>query len=191
MPCSAHLDLEGFRGFRVFERVMYDTMEEDDDSNKWLESIEELCRDIASVGLSSVHYLEIIIDAEDSREMPPPTRPLDLAAMPVSDFQDLTMDVKRRLVSVLGSDAPRQACFETRDLWRDMQRGGTLKEEFLEAVQKPTATFQEYWDPAGSKYKALRKVAGGFATIFPGSSAVESEFSTVNRDKSPLPLPLS
>lgn len=77
------------------------------------------------------------------------------------------------------------------DQEKDIQRGGTLKSEFENAAEKPTATFKECWAPASGMYENPRIVSGGFATIFPGSSTVESEFSIRNQDKSPQPSRLA
>eukprot|EP00173_Palmaria_palmata_P001766 Plantae.Rhodophyta-Palmaria_palmata.ctg20234.p1 GENE.Plantae.Rhodophyta-Palmaria_palmata.ctg20234~~Plantae.Rhodophyta-Palmaria_palmata.ctg20234.p1 ORF type:complete len:157 (-),score=15.84 Plantae.Rhodophyta-Palmaria_palmata.ctg20234:449-889(-) len=129
--------------------------------------------------------MEKIISAEENREMPPPARPLQVTKVSTTDFQDGVLDVKRRLVSVLGAHAPRQACIEHVELRREMGRNGILKSTFEEAAEKETATFQECWAPAGTKFQTLRKVCSGFATVFPGSSPVESEFSIVNQDKRP------
>ena len=88
------------------------------------------------------------------------------------------------MVAVLGGNAPRVACDEQSELRRVVRRDGELKEAFKKAGTK-TASFADCWAPAGVQFPMLRTVAAGFATIFPGSSPVESDFSILRQDKSP------
>ena len=164
-------------------RQLYDIVEDEEDEER-LEMILRVTRDIATVALTAVHYLDLIVEEEDKREMPPPTRPLALAEMSVRDFQDIVNGVKRRMVAVLGGNAPRVACDEQSELRRVVRRDGELKEAFKKAGTK-TASFADFWAPAGVQFPMLRTVAAGFATIFPGSSPVESDFSILRQDKSP------
>lgn len=134
---------EGILELGLDARNRFDTIEDDDDEIDRLAGVIEVCRDISSVGFTTVYYLELNSAAEDDREMPTPVRQLDIAAMSASDFQDFVMDVKRRLVETLGSDSPRQACSEHRDLKKEVQRDGTLKSRLTDAISGPTAIFLE------------------------------------------------
>ncbi|KAJ8571353.1 hypothetical protein ON010_g5486 [Phytophthora cinnamomi] len=40
--------------------------------------------------------------------------------------------------------------------------------------------FANCWDSLDAQYPALKRFAGGLATIFPGTSTVESDFSLLN-----------
>lgn len=117
------------------------------------------------------------------REMPPPVMPLGLADMHISVFQDIVAGVKDMLVLTFFPNAPKQACKDHHALKRDIQNSQSLKKRFKDACEGPA--FQQCWNPAASKYGLLRKLAGGFASFFPGGRAVESDFSILNQDKSP------
>lgn len=181
-------------------RELFDTINDKEDSDAEFESLQEdilsresaskgsiynVCKDVATVGLITVNYLEKLISDEDNREMPPPTRPLGIASLSASDFQDIVRDTKQRIVSFFGADGPRTACFEQNELRKEISRDGNLKAELEKAASQPTATFKCCWEPLGVKYSVLRKIAAGFATVFPGSSPVESEFSILKQDKRP------
>lgn len=174
---------ERFPDFGLDARDLFDTVEDEEDEER-TKLVLLVTRDVAAIALTSVYYLDLIIEEEDKREMPPPTRPLPLSRMPVRDFQDIINGVKRRVVAGLGSNAPRQACNEQSELRRLVNRDGDLKKSFEDAATT-TATFAECWAPAGAQFPTLRAIAAGFATIFPGSSPVESDFSLLRQDKSP------
>jgi hypothetical protein len=40
--------------------------------------------------------------------------------------------------------------------------------------------FREGWDPFGQRFPKLRQFCAGIATVFPGTSTVESDFSALN-----------
>ena len=48
---------------------LHDTVEDDAQDDEYLrdEAVVEVCYDAASVGLTTVHYLYLVIDAEDCR----------------------------------------------------------------------------------------------------------------------------
>lgn len=174
---------ESLPDFGLDARNLYDTVEDEEEDERD-DMSRQVSRDVAAVALTTVHYLDAIIEEEDKREMPPPTKPLGIAEMPVTDFQDIVNGVKRRIVAGLGSNAPREACDEHSELRKLVRRNGELKASF-EVADTKTSTFAECWAPAGTQFPMLRTVAAGFATIFPGSSPVESDFSILRQDKSP------
>ena len=44
-------------------------------------------------------------------------------------------------------------------------------------------SFQTCWKPLGNKFKKLRQYCGGVASVMPGTSSVESDFSIINWTK--------
>ena len=44
------------------------------------------------------------------------------------------------------------------------------------------ATFNESWNIVKSRFEYLQKFCGGLATVFPGTSQVESDFSLTKRE---------
>lgn len=166
-------------------RELYDTVNDDDDESYAAECKLSIIRDVAAVALTTTYYMDLIIEEEKDREMPPSVRPLGIAALETADFQEVVMGVKRRIKEGLGPNAPRDACSEHKQLQRAVSRDGSLKKNLEAAASGAAATFSTCWEPPGIFYPTLRKVAAGFAYIFPGQSAVESEFSVLRQDKSP------
>jgi hypothetical protein len=72
-----------------------------------------------------------------------------------------------------------------KELQLALTRSPRLKAELEGMAAKPTASFQSCWLPVMPRYPNLREVAAGLATVFPGSSSVESDFSILKQDKSP------
>jgi hypothetical protein len=46
--------------------------------------------------------------------------------------------------------------------------------------QPATSGFAESWAPVGTRFPRLIQFCGGLATVFPGTSSVESDFSVIN-----------
>lgn len=116
--------------------------------------------------------------------MPPPMRPLQLAELSVTECQDVILDVKRRLNSVRRVEAARQACAEHFKLRLAVAERRDAGIGVTKRVRESNSDVEEYWAPVGVEYNMLRTVAGGFATIFPGSSPTESDFSILRQEKS-------
>ena len=47
----------------------------------------------------------------------------------------------------------------------------------------PNVSFETAWQPLCGRFQALNQFAGGLATVFPGTSSVESDFSILKRSK--------
>jgi hypothetical protein len=48
------------------------------------------------------------------------------------------------------------------------------------------STFDDAWHLLGEKFTLLRDFAGGLATVFPSTAAVESDFSLIKWEKNEL-----
>jgi hypothetical protein len=57
----------------------------------------------------------------------------------------------------------------------------------LEAVHSHSAvqSFKECWSPLGKDYNALKEYCGGLASVMPGTSSVEADFSLINWTRDP------
>lgn len=45
--------------------------------------------------------------------------------------------------------------------------------------------FVDSWNPYGDRYSMLRRFSGGMATVFPGTSTVEADFSLLGNQETP------
>eukprot|EP00173_Palmaria_palmata_P004187 Plantae.Rhodophyta-Palmaria_palmata.ctg5187.p1 GENE.Plantae.Rhodophyta-Palmaria_palmata.ctg5187~~Plantae.Rhodophyta-Palmaria_palmata.ctg5187.p1 ORF type:complete len:133 (+),score=26.87 Plantae.Rhodophyta-Palmaria_palmata.ctg5187:185-583(+) len=76
---------ERLREFGLDARTLYHTVEDEEEEQR-MEMALRVARDIATVALTTVYYFDLIVEEENQREMPPPTKPLALAEMPIRDF---------------------------------------------------------------------------------------------------------
>jgi hypothetical protein len=83
------------------------------------------------------------------------------------------------------AELSRAACEDHQALKRELLRSPDVKIDLQRTAAVPTASFQSCWRPLLPGHPNLREVAAGLATIFPGSSSVESDFSILKLDKSP------
>lgn len=117
----------------------------------------------------------MIIPAEENREKPPPFRPFDLTAIFLSDFQDTILDVKLRLLDVLGSDAPMKAGIKYIYLRIELQGNGTLKKRSLKRQRRQ----QPISKNAGLRVAASAKFCGKYLAamlLFSKAQSVWSHF---------------
>ena len=61
------------------------------------------------------------------------------------------------------------------------QGNGTIKAA-LDACTSKTS-FEGRWGILGAQFQKLRRLCGGFASVFPGTSTVESDFSVIGWEK--------
>ena len=70
---------------------------------------------------------------------------------------------------------------EFRELVCMYQRNGTIKAS-LDACTSKTS-FEGGWGNLGTQFQKLKRLCGGFASVFPGTSTVESDFSVIGWEK--------
>jgi hypothetical protein len=69
---------------------------------------------------------------------------------------------------------------------RDLRMKFLKKDEFIcDALEasKDVIGFSKAWAPLAQRYPGLCGFAGGLATVYPGTSRVESDFSIMNWEK--------
>jgi hypothetical protein len=93
--------------------------------------------------------------------------------------------MRARLTRNRSAELARAACEEHQALKRELLRSPDVKADLQRTAAAPTASFQSCWRPLLPGYPNLREVAVGLATIFPGSSSVESDLPILKLDKSP------
>jgi hypothetical protein len=52
-------------------------------------------------------------------------------------------------------------------------------------------SLKDSWSPLGKEYDALKEFCGGLASVMPGTSSVESDFSLINWTRDPHSKSLS
>ena len=70
---------------------------------------------------------------------------------------------------------------------QQMKRSYREEQTFAGAIDayKDTYSFEDCWSPLGIGFEELKSFAGGIATVMPGTSSVEADFSLINWHKDP------
>jgi hypothetical protein len=146
-----------------------------------------VAKNVAVLGLTAVHGLTRVLkrEREKDRPIPLPCRPLPLAYLTSEEFLSRILNLRIRLTRNRSAELARAACEEHQALKLELLRSPAAKADFKRGAASPTASFPSCLRPLLLGYSNLREVAAGLATIFPGSSSVESEFSILKLDKSP------
>lgn len=112
--------------------------------------------------------------------------PLSPGEMACSELQDLALNLKPRLTQSLSSGSSHSARKEHKELRKALHNSPPFREELADAALKVVVAeeFSACWRPVGEKYACLRLLACGIATVFLGSSSVETDFYNLILDKS-------
>jgi hypothetical protein len=136
--------------------------------------------DVAAIALTTVHGLYLIeLDAEKDGSKLYPKLPLSLSVMSPRQMQDLLVQMGPRLSATLPAAFPHKVCADHIDLKR-MLRNNTAMEKDLESAAEISSVYNgsnACWAPLSTAFPHLRHFARGLATVFLGSSSVESDFS--------------
>ena len=126
-------------------------------------------------------------DAQNSAtEELPPVLPIDLCSMSSREFTAALQQQKVRLNKKFTEEEIEKIGKQFRDLRLAFREEGGLKQSLDQAQSNSKFTgdsFQKCWKPLGSKYNELRQYCGGIASVMPGTSSVESDFSIINWTK--------
>jgi hypothetical protein len=169
-------------------RSLVNELEQDDQRGEGPEELRSVIKEIAVVALTTVEGLRLLSVSRTSSNGPsqrlPSVLPLDVAKIPPHEFIDIVADHADRFRSLYGSEAVDSISAEHRELRRAVEHGNEpeLQRRLTDAA-KETRGFLELWKPVGRRFENLRLLLGGIATVFPGSSTVESDFSIINYEK--------
>jgi hypothetical protein len=108
----------------------------------------------------------------------PPVLPLGLDALQTREFSRIIQEQRPRLILSWEAQRVQRIDDEFRMFKIALHNESSLKI----VLQSTTSTdgFQESWEILGARFPTLRDFCGGLATIFPGTSSVESDFSILN-----------
>jgi hypothetical protein len=121
---------------------------------------------------------ESAADNSISQEKLPPLLSRDLRSLPPREFNSIVLKQARRLAR----SGREELCT---DLEREFIQfkcaihDDTALREELE-IQPSIVSFADGWRPLGVRFSKLRQFCVGIATVFPGKSTVESDFSVIN-----------
>jgi len=118
----------------------------------------------------------------------PPVLPLDLCSVHSRDFisclqQQRIIRLKQKNSDVEVEKIDDQFC-KLRLAFNKEQSGFS---QMLKNSQACSAiqSFEQCWKPLGNEYEDLQRFCGAIASVMPGTSSVESDFSLINWTKDP------
>lgn len=125
-------------------------------------------------------------DRNSSADELPPVLPLDLCSVHSRDFMACLQQQRIRLKQKFSDEEVEQIDRQFRQLRLAFteQRGFS---DMLQNAQGGTTvqSFEQCWGPLGKDFEYLKWYCGGIASIMPGTSSVESDFSLINWTKDP------
>ena len=154
-----------------------DILKEEDE-----ESYDKVITTYATFALDVIRGTSDIVVERDMRNNAstelPPVIPLELLKLSSRQFASLLEKQKWRLSFKFTNEE-----IESMD-----QQFGRLKIAYREEgafcnsldAYKDVQDFKACWSPLGDVYKLLREFCGGIATVMPGTSSVEADFSLIN-----------
>lgn len=116
----------------------------------------------------------------------PPVLPLDLCTVHARDFTACLQLQRIRLRQTFSDEMVERIDEQFRTLRLAFQEQSGFR-EMLRNAQQTTAvqSFEQCWAPLGNDYEDLQQFCGGIASVMPGTSSVESDFSLINWTKDP------
>jgi hypothetical protein len=116
----------------------------------------------------------------------PPVLPVDLCAMTPRDFSKALQNQRDRLLTKVSDEDIEDIDAQFRRL-RNAYREEAGVKVTLDAVHShgTLQAFKDSWSPLGKEYNALKEYCGGIASVMPGTSSVESDFSLINWTRDP------
>jgi hypothetical protein len=115
---------------------------------------------------------------EAAKHKLPNVLPRELMAIPPRKFIEVILQHTERL-----RRGRRQGlCIDLEREFKGFKEAARDDSSLAAALEKQldTVSFSDGWEPLGHRFPKLRQFCGGIATVFPGMSTVESDFSVLN-----------
>ena len=122
----------------------------------------------------------------------PPVLPVDMCSMAPRAFSAVLQKQKDRLLAKVSEEDIENVDAQFRRLriaYRE-DDGMKLRLDANHSTNK-VQSFKDSWSPLGKEYDALKEFCGGLASVMPGTSSVESDFSLINWTRDPYSKSLS
>ena len=143
---------------------------------------------VDTIGATIINMIEGvhgIVAERDSRneqgQSLPPVMPHRLRHVRGREFSDIVRQQLERLRSRWTANDIDQIELEF-SRFLAVVRGEEMLRAALENCDNQT-TFEQGWSLLGKRFPLLEKFCGGLASVFPGTSSVESDFSVVKWEK--------
>jgi hypothetical protein len=162
-------------------------LEEDD--------IEMLETSFAEMFVELVNGFDSVVAERDSNnnaslELLPAVTPQGLVRLRRSEFAAITIRFKARMRR---NGIDEQSSERVENDFNDLLRAYRMEEPLKKSIDDKSqrSSFQESWSMVDGRFPDLQNFCGGIASIFPNTSRVEADFSTIKREKNDLRMALS
>ena len=147
---------------------------------------EMVTRSISEVLVSLIDGISKIVVERDNSNLgsdleTPPCLPHELVNLNGRDFAELLRSQRGRIVTAFDEQELDGLEDEYRELVSMYRKNQTIKEA-LDGCTLMTS-FEGGWGILGTRFPKLKRLCGGFASVFPGTSTVESDFSVIGWEK--------
>lgn len=107
-----------------------------------------------------------------------PIHPTDFLNLRPTQFQALIYTHLSRLQKAFGQDIFQKLCKDYETLVADLAGDARRTQRQIKLLEQKIG-FSKAWESIGDKVPFLRALACGFATVFPTTAQVESDFSRI------------
>ena len=149
------------------------------------DEVESLVKGVTKLFLEAASGISQIIaerdEMNDSTDKLPPVLPHELAELEPSYFCAIVRQHRERLLARWTATEIDSIEQQHQELVVAYARQQQLREA-LKACDEKT-TFDQGWGIVKGRFEALQRFCGGLASVFPGTSQVESDFSIVKGEK--------
>eukprot|EP00918_Siedleckia_nematoides_P014031 GHVU01030471.1.p1 GENE.GHVU01030471.1~~GHVU01030471.1.p1 ORF type:complete len:524 (-),score=73.27 GHVU01030471.1:289-1860(-) len=144
-------------------------------TNAGTEERHRVLRAVAALALYAVHRVHGIRASPDPQEHPAPSLPHKLGALEGEAFHLLVTEHMSKLRRCFTADEIEQQLGLEFCALQDWRR--QLSSAEVRRLDSGSTCFNDAWDRLSCKLPMLRRFAAGLATVAPGSTRVEGEFS--------------
>ena len=153
------------------------------------DEIDCIVKNVASLFINTIEGVHGIVAERDSRNQAaasmetllPPVVPQDLIKIRNSEFCAIVRGHRQRLQVRWNAREIDLIEQEHVELLNAVRNEPALKSAITSL--RAGSTFDESWNTVKRRFEYLQKFCGGLATVFPGTSQVESDFSLTKREK--------
>ena len=150
------------------------------------DAFKELNRSVACMFVRLVHGIFILSPERNSLNQPssdmPPCQPHSVAVMGAFAFSNIVREQMERLEHSFHADYAQELMAEFKDFEEKYQSDRGFR-SIVDNTKDRTATFYANWNSFQPSFPKLVQFCGGLASVFPGTSTVESDFSVIGWEK--------
>lgn len=141
---------------------------------------------ISNMVLHLASRIDDLVAVRDARNAPkgttfPAVLPADLALLRPKEFYSVMQDQSHRLQASFSNEEITQIEDEFNALRKELNP--TKSSQSRSFAERGFEGFDAEWSQFGLRYRNLRYFCGGLATVFPGTSTVEADFSVLGREE--------